>query len=298
MQAAARLYYLQDATQAAIAKELGVSRPTVSRLLAEARREGIVRIEVLEPGDSAGQALGGELADALGVDAVHLMAAPNSGAALAVELGKALASADLGRGDALVVSSGRSIYEAARQPLPELPGVLLAPMMGGVDEPEAWYATNELTRQIAERVGGIPVLLFAPALPGPQLRERLLEDPGVRRVLELWRTARCAVIGVGAPLMARTTLPQYVIERAGALRDAVGDICGRFYDAEGNAIAFDGAERLIATNFDELRAIPTTIALAAGVEKASSIAVAARAGLLTQLITDSRTAHAILDWLA
>ena len=40
------LYYLQEMNQVEIAKLLGVSRPTVSRLLAEAKREGVVEIKV------------------------------------------------------------------------------------------------------------------------------------------------------------------------------------------------------------------------------------------------------------
>ena len=46
---AAKLYYEDNATQAVIASTLGTSRTTVSRLLAEARRQGIVQIDVVEP---------------------------------------------------------------------------------------------------------------------------------------------------------------------------------------------------------------------------------------------------------
>ena len=49
MYAAAAQYYLDDATQADIAKRLGVSRATVSRLLTEARRQGMVEIRVHRP---------------------------------------------------------------------------------------------------------------------------------------------------------------------------------------------------------------------------------------------------------
>ena len=49
MYSAASLYYLQDSTQAEIAEHLGMSRATVSRLLSEARRVGIVRIDVVSP---------------------------------------------------------------------------------------------------------------------------------------------------------------------------------------------------------------------------------------------------------
>jgi deoxyribonucleoside regulator len=46
MSQAARLYYQDDLNQRQVANELGVSRPTVSRLLTQARREGIVQISI------------------------------------------------------------------------------------------------------------------------------------------------------------------------------------------------------------------------------------------------------------
>ena len=45
---AAKLYYMLDCTQNEIAKKLGVSRPTVSRMLQTAKREGIVQIKICE----------------------------------------------------------------------------------------------------------------------------------------------------------------------------------------------------------------------------------------------------------
>jgi deoxyribonucleoside regulator len=46
---AARLYYEDCLIQQQIADELGVSRPTVSRLLTEAKRQGIVQITIIDP---------------------------------------------------------------------------------------------------------------------------------------------------------------------------------------------------------------------------------------------------------
>ena len=43
---AAHLYYVQDRTMEAIARELGTSRSTVSRLLSHARATGIVDIRI------------------------------------------------------------------------------------------------------------------------------------------------------------------------------------------------------------------------------------------------------------
>ena len=45
----ARRYYLEDQKQSDIARELGISRPMVSRLLAEARELGVVEIRIHDP---------------------------------------------------------------------------------------------------------------------------------------------------------------------------------------------------------------------------------------------------------
>ncbi len=296
MHTAARLYYLEDATQAEVASRLGISRSAVSRLLSDARRRGIVRIEVVAPVEEESEGLGAQVQVALGLRSVRV-APPGVGTlgeALAPALSDALRAARLAPGDALLVSSGRTIWEASRTHLPALSGVVVAPTVGGQDEPEAWYATNEITRRLAERVGGTPTFLYAPALPGPELYETLLDDPSTRRVLDLWSTARCVILGVGAPLTTRTTLPRFVGEAGGKLRGAVGDICSRFYDREGRPVLFPGCERLMATSLERLREIPTSIALAAGAAKVPSILAAAEAGYFNELVTDAVTASALL----
>ncbi|HET9349322.1 MAG TPA: sugar-binding domain-containing protein, partial [Arthrobacter sp.] len=49
---AAQLYYLQDLTMDAIARELRTSRSTVSRLLSSARESGLVQIQIRSPLDT------------------------------------------------------------------------------------------------------------------------------------------------------------------------------------------------------------------------------------------------------
>ncbi|MET0796066.1 MAG: sigma factor-like helix-turn-helix DNA-binding protein, partial [Rhodococcus sp. (in: high G+C Gram-positive bacteria)] len=46
---AARLYYFQDQTMAAIGRDMGVSRSTVSRLITYARTSGLVEIKISTP---------------------------------------------------------------------------------------------------------------------------------------------------------------------------------------------------------------------------------------------------------
>lgn len=298
MHEAAKLYYLEDATQGDIAARLGMSRTSVSRLLKEARREGIVRIEIVAPVDLDIEALERRVSEALGLDVAwlsRLRTRDPTGAMLAPALVAALDAAGLVAGDVLLVSSGRTVYEAAQADLPQLNDVLLAPMVGGHDEADPWYAPNEITRQVALKVHGIPTFLYAPALPAPALYETLQDDPSARRVFEMWRTARCAVMGVGAPPLTRTSLPSFVRNDMNTLQAAVGDVCSRFYDRHGRPVAFPGCERLVATGLDLIQRIPTSIAIAAGREKVMAIRAGAAAGYFNQLVTDPETAAALLE---
>jgi DNA-binding transcriptional regulator LsrR (DeoR family) len=299
------MYYDEEATQADVAVKLGTSRATVSRLLSEARRQGIVRIEVVPPSDHSTEDLADRLKEALGLNRVYLcQALPGTGSGkplgervgsvLAPAVGRALSAVGLGPGDVLLVSSGRTMYEVARFDLPTFPGVVVAPTIGGADQPEAWYQTNEITRLIASRIGGRATYLFAPALPGPELYQTLQNDPAIQRVLHLWPHARCVLTGIGAPPTLRSEFPQFVPSRPQTMLDAVGDVCSRFFDRAGKEVEFPGSERMIALALSDLKRIPVCIAVAAGVVKVAPIIVGARAKFFNQLVTDPRTAQQIL----
>ncbi|ABS03573.1 sugar-binding transcriptional regulator [Kineococcus radiotolerans] len=297
---AATLYYLQDATQAEIAERIGTSRATVSRLLREARERGLVRIEVPPlPVDSPGD-LADRVRAALGLQQVSLC--PSTGAAHVAEAVSPVVVAlleglGLEPGDVLLVSSGRTVYEIAQRELPRLPGVLVAPMVGGQDEPEAWYQTNEITRRIAVGVGGTPRFLYAPAFPGHRLRHSLAEDAEFQRFTKLWSDARCALMGIGAPPLQRESIPGFVPTEQAPLATAVGDVASRFYDATGTEVSYEGADRLIAIPLEVLRRVPVRIAVAYGAQKIPSIVAGARGGHFSHLVIDPATATALLSTL-
>jgi DNA-binding transcriptional regulator LsrR (DeoR family) len=294
---AARLYYLEDATQAQVAEALGTSRPTVSRLLAEARATGIVRIEVREPDPVDTRPLADQLAHALGL--TRAWVAPGAtgtslGRALAPAVSDALRLADLRSGDAVLVSSGATVNAISQQELPPVPGLLLAPTVGGRDEPEEHYQTNEITRRVAVKMQGTAVLLYAPLMPGPGLHQQLMQDESIRRVTTLWRSARAALLGIGAPPSTRTSLPSVLGKDAERLAEAVGDICSRPFDGSGAPVPFPGSERLVAMELADLREIPHAIGLAVGAAKIDGITVAARTGYINELVTDVATAQLLL----
>lgn len=295
---AAAAYYLDGLRQAEVADRVGVSRPTVSKLLAEARRIGMVRFEVLDVPSVDLDELAVRLRDLLGVESVRI--APGDqvqrgyrgiGDLLAQELG----ALGIRAGEAVLVASGATIHAVTGMAgMPQLPGALIVPTVGGQQEPDPSFQTNETVRRLAERTGAQPRFLFAPALTSPALWASLQADPGFRSVVDLWDGARAAVVGIGGPYRERTSLTSVVPRREPALEEAAGDICLHFFDADGRPLSFPGSEFLVRLPWETLRAIPTTIALAAGRGKAPSIRAGAKAGLFTSLITDVPTAEAVL----
>ena len=171
---AAKLYYDENATQAEVAAALGTSRTTVSRLLSEARRQGIVQISVVQPQPGAPNDLADRVRMELDLRHVYLsgpLPAPSQrgpttgtvGGVLAPAVGRALTAVGFVPGDIMLVSSGRTLYEVAQHHLPHLNGVVVAPTLGGIDQPERWYQTNEIVGLVASKIKGRATYLFAPA---------------------------------------------------------------------------------------------------------------------------------------
>lgn len=293
-------YYAEHATQAELAEQYGVSRTAISRILAEARASGIVHIEVREPSHTWLESVSEHLRAVLGLRAafVEPPSVGKIGPALAFGVRAALKSAELAPGDVLLVSSGTTLVDVSRLDLPTLPGVIVAPTTGGQQEQDPSYQTNEIARRIADHCGGNVALLYAPAQPSQELYDSLLRDPSVQRVLGYWKQAKCALIGVGAPATGRAIMPATLANDLEPQMSAVGDMCIRPFDREGNPIHFSGTERLISTDLEDLKRIPHCVAIAAGAAKVTGLITAARVGYFNTLVTDLPTAQAIFAELA
>lgn len=275
---------------------LQVSRPTVSRLLAEARRLGIVEIRVHDPSEVSQGRLADRLRSALGLDRVLLTPASTGplSSRLAETFGIALRSVGLRRGDTALVSSGRTMFELSRVPLPSCPGVEVVPAVGGVAESKPWYQTNEISRSLAEGIGGRSHFLFAQALPTEAMRASLEVDPAFRSVVDRWPGARAAFVGIGAPPTTRTSNSSFVPDGWDKQQDVVADVCVNFLGPQGQEVHFTGSERMVRVRLETLREIPCVVGVAVGADKVPSILAAARARAVNWLITDPATAKLVL----
>src|SRR5699024_8380236 len=170
---AASAYYRDDLRQAEIADRLGISRPSVSKLLAEARRIGMVRFEVLDVPTADVTDLERRLRELLGIDSVRVAAADQrrrDHRGVGGLLGEVLRSVGLRRCDVTLVSSGTAtLADTVMVGLPDLGVLTVPPTVGGEQVPVRSVQTNETVRDFADRTRAEPRFIFAPAFPTSSL---------------------------------------------------------------------------------------------------------------------------------
>jgi len=292
----AKLHYEADMSQVDIAKKVGVSTATVSRLLQKARAVGIVRIEVLDLASPDEISL--ELVAALNLKRAAVIDTPPSGvlAALAAPLGNLLKEEGLGSGSVLGIGWGRAIREVVMAGLPRIPGMLVVPLNGGMQQAAPHFQINEFVRQAAEHLGGVPHFLHAPYLSSTDLREAFLSDPSVRETTGLWDRMECCIVGIGLPHAINPPEASAATLNEQAL-SAVGDVIRHYVDIDGKPLPWEGEERMIAASPEQLRQTGLAIGIVATVEKAAGVIGAVRAGMINAVVTDTATAQAILTIL-
>jgi DNA-binding transcriptional regulator LsrR (DeoR family) len=303
MRLVAELYYERDLRQPEVAAVTGFSVSKVSRLLSAAREQGIVHISV-EPATEERPAVAAELADRFGVEVEITPGRERDDASAARLTGLAAADVLLPRlpeRGGIGVASGYTVAAmAAALPRLDRPGLTIMPLVGGWDTQNPFLDGNEMARRIADRLGGQARQLHAPAIVDtPAMRAALLRDSTVSATTSQWPKLALAIVGVGGTPEAH---PGYrtVVDRLGddsreLLRrlGAVGDLSGHFFRADGTFVE-DWSERMLAIPVDTLRRINGVFAVAAGTGKARPILGALRTGVLDVLVTDLRTAEAVM----
>jgi DNA-binding transcriptional regulator LsrR (DeoR family) len=79
---------------------------------------------------------------------------------------------------------------------------------------------------------------------------------------------------------------------------AVGEILGRFYDAEGRECPTPYRERVVSLDLESLGRIPKRVGIVAGADRTAALRAAIRGGLLNALVIDEVGATALLRGLA
>lgn len=297
------LYYEHDLTQAQVAARMGFSRPKVSKLLAEGRDRGLVKIEIAEPaGDFAPLEI--SLEDRYGLE--EAVVAPTSDDRETTELSAGRAGADLlsrlcGPDTVLGLSWGVSLRALAdTTPRRAFRCKRIVPLVGGMGNAKVRLHSDQVCVALAESLGVESLHLAAPAIASSaESRTELAALPGIQETLAEGAACDVAVVGIGGILPSSTLVEAgyFSLEEFLGLRKrgVVADVCCHFLDAEGTHRLPEFSERIVGITLEELRAIPRRAGIATGAEKAAGVAAVLKGGYVNSLVCDEDLARSLLE---
>ncbi len=300
----ASLYYEEELTQNAIAARLGLSRVKIYRLLKQAKEEQVVQIVIDWPIKRSTR-LERALCARFGLaDALVLQTLANDQSSGLHPLGQLAArylEQTLQDGATLTVCLGRSTYETIAAIRPGFRAhVQVAPAMGSMLFALRELDSGALARRLAQKLGGEVLDLSAPAMADSAADAEVLRNQrDIRRTLALARSADVALLGIGSLNPATSGFVKGGFLNSEELAKlaaagAVGDMGGHILTLAGKLHDNHYDERIIGVSLDDFKRIPTTIAVAAGIDKTAAILGALRSGAVRVLVTDERTAAAVL----
>ncbi len=293
----ALMYYERGARQTDIAQELHVSQSKVSRLLSRAAEVGIVRTTVTVPA-GVHTALEEVLERKFGLREVVVVDVSGAESEVTPALGSGLASyleATLTGGEVVGISSWSATLLAAAAAMRRSTGTVVDQVMqivGGVGESRVQVQASRLISLFADATGAEPVFMPAPGLVGSSsARQVLVDDPAVAAVMESWSGLTTALVGIGSlqPSELLRESGNAVAEHDQAdLRaaGAVGDICLRYFDADGVPVRSGFDERVVGIAHEQFLGIPRRVGVAGGLRKHEAILGALRGQWLNVLVTD------------
>ena len=298
--AVARRYYHRDQSKVAIAKSFGLSRFQIARMLTDARRDGLVRIEIGAPG-RRDRELAAALQDRLRLaKAVVVDSSPGSPHMAVEHVGRALGeelAAALRPGAALGLAWS-STTVAMADSLTRLRPCSVVQLAGAIYPPAGMPGSVEVTRRVAQAADGDAHTVYAPlVVADADTANGLRRQPEIADVLTRARSLDIAVLSVGAwrpSASAVYDLLSPAEQEEVAAAGVCGEISGRLFDAEGRIVQAPLSNRVIGATAADLQSVGHLVVSAHGAFRAQATRAAVRAGLVHTLVADTELATALL----
>lgn len=304
---AAAMYYDQSRTMESIARDLGVSRSTVSRMLSFARERGLVDIR-LNPPSRGHESLASTLSSRFGVTAHVVPVAAGMREIDKLDRVAAAAAAVLVN----LIDSNMSIGLAWGSTMSAVSNALAPKRTHGTSFVQLNGAGNtrtsgvEYSAQIMQSFGGafgasvqyFPVPAF---FDSAETKAAMWRERSIRRVLALQSSMDMAVFSLGSPqadVPSRVYVGGYLgrSDFASLERDGVvGDLATVFFRRDGSWADVSLNARATGPRLDQLRRVPRRVCVVSGMPKLNATLAALRAGYITTIVLDEPLAERIID---
>jgi DNA-binding transcriptional regulator LsrR (DeoR family) len=297
----ARRYYFDGASKSEIGTELGLSRFKIARVLDEARRSGLVRIELHYEGEIELD-LSVRLARHLGLRRCLVVDTPEEDATqLRSALGRVAAgllAESTTTDDVLGLAWSRTLL-AMCSSLTGLAGCAVVQLTGALPRSDVDEGSIELVRDVARIANGPAYCFYAPMIvPEAETARSLEAQPELARAMRRFGDLTTAIVSIGAWARERSTVADAITAEefeADRRLGACAEVCGIQLNVAGEPMRTALSERIIGISAEQLQTVPEIIATAYGSAKADAVRAAVRAGFVTSLVTHASLAQRLLD---
>ncbi|MCE5256415.1 MAG: hypothetical protein LLF89_06160 [Spirochaetaceae bacterium] len=300
----ARYYYSDGLSQEEIGAREGFSRSQISRIIDRAREMGLVKISLVPPTDLQSEELSGHLSHLLDLRSVVVVPVRRNASQDEISLAIATRAAEyiperIQDYKTVGIGWGRTVYRTAEL-LPHCTRStsepFFVPLIGisGNDNPN--LQINTIIDRFAASFHTKGLFVNIPSAREMGAPVSKIEMSRIATLSERWKSVEAAVVGLGEPPTTAANLPE---ELPQAYEDELrksnskGDILAQYFGPDGRIFHAKHGYDLLAYNIQWLSGLDRSICLAGGSLKHEGIIAAARAGFITDLVTDELTALAI-----
>lgn len=297
-------YYVNEMTQAEIARLMNVTRLRVNQAIQRAKAKGFVKIQIESPFLPRIE-LQEELKAALGLR--RAVVSPSNaaeydyhkpvGAALATVLTERLAT---GEWSSFGVSWGLTLDSAIRKlPRQTHPDLEVVSILGGTARGSTLNSFG-IASGIANVLGAHYSVLTAPIYLSEGIdRELFLSQYALKDHFEKFRSLDAVLLTCSnvsdKSFLVEHGLPHGLTPEGLIKAGAIGDVLGQFLDRNGQSVSEEVDNRTIGMPLSQVLEIPEKIMAAAGPHKVEILKAACKRGLVDTLVTDDVTARLLLE---
>lgn len=300
----ARMYYHLGLTTTEIARQLGIARPTISRLLGWARSHGLVEFRIVDHRERQLE-LESRLEETFGVADVKVVPQhPDSGVAQRRDAVAAFTAHYLNGlmepGCTLTLAWGATVSLLASKLIPKpLAGVDVVQMNGSGNSGLGITYAADIVAAFAENYSAKAHLLPIPAyFDDPATKAAMFNERAIARTRALAAKADIAIFSIGVPDADSYIYKAGYVEQdeLEALRAAgvVGDIATVFFRADGSHDDIELNRRSSGPDLATLEKHRHAVCLVAGDDKVEAVRGALKGRFLNTLIIDEPSATSLL----
>ena len=300
-----KMYYENGLTQNMIAKNLGISRSSISMILSEAREYGIVEIIIKDPKNNVVE-IADEFAAKFGLKGCLVIPTVVDSTLLITKVvasqGADFAEDIIKSHSTVGIAWGSTCYEfmLSFTNKNKHSDISVVPLIGGTSRISSEYQLNEMVRMFAEKLRGTPSFIYAPAIAESiEDKELYMQSKYMQQIVEKWNRMDVAVISAGIPsslqLQIETDIVQLKEQYEADENKVVGDIAARRYNLKGEFLKNDYNAKVMGIDEANIRAVENVICIAAGNQKVLPILGALRTDVIDYFITDEKTARSVLE---